>query len=356
MYFRAANVEASPSLGFGGSRYEFGCNLCEKSFKYKSHASRHFRNIHGYRYVGPAAVIGPAIFRPTPATEPPTILGPHPRCALIKSRLTTYLRALCVTTRIAAKALCYDITGTFTVTCLNPYSAPTVMVDATPPAGMEGIGRKFGCNLCEKSFGRKGDLLRHFRNIHGDLSNPVQCSECHRFYKNENALHCHMYLQHRRPKGNVIPRNRTACHLATPPAGIRDGRLKFKCSACEKSYRGRSGLTQHFRNIHGDRSKSVQCDVCSKFCKNEHALDFHMYNLHPCHLATPPAGIRDGRLKFKCSACEKSYRRRNGLTQHFRNIHGDRSQPVRCVVCSLHCKNEHALKKHVYLMHRNNDN
>jgi hypothetical protein len=51
--------------------------------------------------------------------------------------------------------------------------------------------QRFQCKLCEKSYKKKSHLKIHTRNIHGDLSNPLACSDCGSFYKNYESLRNH---------------------------------------------------------------------------------------------------------------------------------------------------------------------
>ncbi|KAF4521380.1 hypothetical protein B566_EDAN006969 [Ephemera danica] len=301
--------DATPA-GCGGSIPKFKCNLCGKYFSFKCGLSLHLRNIHG------------DLSKPAQCT-------------------------VCLQYCKNSHALTLHMYRKF-------YVCFTAMIADATPAGGGGSKRKFKCNLCGRFFSFKGGLNLHFRNIHGECSKPIQCSICLKYCKNEHAVRMHIHRFH-----NEHSLAKILVIVATP-TGIGGSGGKFKCNFCERSFSYKRGLTHHFRNIHGDRSKPVQCAVCLKYYNNRSALDLHMYRVHrrpyPVFVNATRAGYGGSRRKFKCIFCEKAFSYKRGLTQHFLNIHGERSNPMQCSICLNYYKNENVLRVHIHRTHKSQSN
>lgn len=56
--------------------------------------------------------------------------------------------------------------------------------------------KRYKCQWCNCSYGRKEHLTRHEKNIHGTDAGPFICNFCQRTYKNAESLRSHQYQSH----------------------------------------------------------------------------------------------------------------------------------------------------------------
>ena len=53
----------------------------------------------------------------------------------------------------------------------------------------------YKCDSCEKSFGQKGNLVRHFRNVHKNIKS-FECGFCDKKYQQKRTLEAHIKSDH----------------------------------------------------------------------------------------------------------------------------------------------------------------
>lgn len=112
--------------------------------------------------------------------------------------------------------------------------------------------RNYNCSQCDKSFFEKSHLLRH-QNFHSE-SRDFQCNQCLKFYKTERCLKVHKQV-HSDP--NQRP---------------------FKCDVCQKGFLSSSKLKQH-ANIHTN-SRPYLCKHCPRDFTNYPNLLKHTIRRH----------------------------------------------------------------------------
>jgi uncharacterized Zn-finger protein len=112
--------------------------------------------------------------------------------------------------------------------------------------------RNYNCSQCDKSFFEKSHLLRH-QNFHSE-SRDFQCNQCLKFYKTERCLKVHKQV-------HSDPSNRP-----------------FKCDVCLKGFLSSSKLKQH-SNIHTN-SRPYQCKHCPRDFTNYPNLLKHTIRRH----------------------------------------------------------------------------
>lgn len=107
------------------------------------------------------------------------------------------------------------------------------------------------CDVCARFFKCSKSYDLHYRVQHTDVDQRVQCQECQKWVKHDDALKSHM----RR-------------HNATPET----------CKHCSKTYPGKKCLRLHIRNVHADVDSTVTvkyefpCPVCGKVFKKKQTL------------------------------------------------------------------------------------
>lgn len=67
-----------------------------------------------------------------------------------------------------------------------------------PNAGIRHV-----CKVCGVSYGLKGDLKTHERNVHGDLAKPHQCQICFKVFRNKRYCHSHLRVVHKKNSTEV---------------------------------------------------------------------------------------------------------------------------------------------------------
>ena len=69
---------------------------------------------------------------------------------------------------------------------------------------------------------------------------------------------------------------------------------KFKCDICEKLFKTKNILKNHFNQHHNNSGKVYYCDVCTKSFQTQRALVLHKKSLH------------EGK-HYNCESCGKSF-------------------------------------------------
>lgn len=153
------------------------------------------------------------------------------------------------------------------------------------PETIEYANRKHACEVCEKRFLKRSNLIDHLR-IHA-ASKIFQCDYCDKaFFQAGNFK----------------------THLRT-----HTGEKPFQCNICQKSYTQSSALKIHVRSH--TREKNYICTVCSKAFTNGSDLAKHK-NIH------------DLEKRFKCEFCSKSFAQKIHLRKHVNNHHLKTAIPV----------------------------
>ena len=107
----------------------------------------------------------------------------------------------------------------------------------------------------------------------------------------------------------------------------------YKCEACEKSWRGKTGLYRHIKIIH--EGKRYECQTCEKSYASNSLLRSHQTTVHD--------GIKREK-DYKCDACKKSFWQKQHLNEHIRRVH--EGKRYECKTCEKTYASFSMLKKH----------
>ena len=135
----------------------------------------------------------------------------------------------------------------------------------------------YTCDICEKVFDRKSNLVKHrgrihslyiinFEKAHRNLSvenGQFQCDICGDRLKNGDTLDDHF--------------SRKVCQRETNVVVNEEG--KFQCTVCEKSYLDENSLTRHYNWKHKD-PVLYKCDLCDKSFPYISSLKRHKIHVH----------------------------------------------------------------------------
>jgi len=142
--------------------------------------------------------------------------------------------------------------------------------------------KPFKCQVCDKAYIRKGDLVTHMR-VHTGGEKPFPCSNssCDKTYLRKADLTIHM---------------RT--HTGEKP---------FKCLQCDRTFIRSSALKTHILYVHGGE-RPFKCSSCDKAFVRKTTLQTHMRT-------------HTGEKPFECLVCRTFFATKGNRTRHFRLTH-----------------------------------
>ncbi|XP_013102876.2 transcription factor grauzone [Stomoxys calcitrans] len=166
------------------------------------------------------------------------------------------------------------------------------------------------CDICSKAFSRKTGLKNH-KLIHlSDEEKKFACEHCGKPFGNENLLANHV---------RVVHLNKYA----------------LVCDICGEKMRGKDVFERHILKHKGVPLPTISCDVCGLKVTNQRGLKRHKESQHPeggrqqypCHLCSQVSPTHKAHKKhvkdkhelgydFKCTMCEKAYKRSSTLKEH----------------------------------------
>ncbi|TKS89967.1 Zinc finger protein 26 [Collichthys lucidus] len=235
--------------------------------------------------------------------------------------------------------------------------------------------RPFTCNICNRSYRHAGSLLNH-KNTH--KTGHFSCTFCSKPFTNPMALRNHTRIHTQKKKYVCL-----TCGKAFRLASILHNHQRvhnrvsshFSCSACGKSFQGRSGLKRHRcrrgqensvragvqQSERGD--KCFMCDLCGRSYRHAGSLlnhkKTHSENLHHCTLClqTFPdpltLQIHSQMRRHCCPECGKTFCLVAHLQSHM-EVHS-KDQPVVCSICQQSFPNAASYQQHQDMHHRSQD-
>uniref|UniRef100_A0A1I8PBE5 C2H2-type domain-containing protein n=1 Tax=Stomoxys calcitrans TaxID=35570 RepID=A0A1I8PBE5_STOCA len=167
------------------------------------------------------------------------------------------------------------------------------------------------CEICGKSSTTKYNLKLHQKIVHGE-SKQFECDVCHRLFNQKPTLD-----------------RRLLTHVM--------GEKKFFCKECDKGYVLEVQLNTHIKTVHG---VDCVCDQCGKKFRGANTLKKHLLE----HSGVP-------KPKFPCDICGAQLTNKNGLRRHISAYHHDGSTAYVCSLCGKVASSENALKSHKKQVH-----
>ncbi|KAJ8675116.1 hypothetical protein QAD02_010902 [Eretmocerus hayati] len=215
------------------------------------------------------------------------------------------------------------------------------------------LDESFRCWRCPKIFKNQMSLMDHVEDH--NISNHT-CKFCDYDARSFRDLENHINLRHYAGAGSVIchdcgeifkTKRRLISHWDSTHSikeEFTNGKVpEFGCEHCHKVFKFQKDVNRHERTHFSEYSYS--CDFCDYDCASSTCLKRHVEINHPfeCDEKKPIAE------RFFCDQCDKSYKTKTELTDHFNQHTGE--TPYQCTTCKMnfHMKqqlNVHRKKKH----------
>ncbi|XP_073828364.1 uncharacterized protein [Musca autumnalis] len=228
----------------------------------------------------------------------------------------------------------------------------------------------FECDLCKESFPNYDTLRLHFTKEHQQKCYVIccdkkirrryllvdhlhlhidpetyKCNLCGAVCNSSRSLQNHKLFMHEAVKdqqvcdqfGKTIIGN-VSLKLHKMIMHTEDGkRRKWPCDICNAQLSTNNSLKSHKLSFHSDGTTAFVCKDCGKVAANEKALLRHKKFVH---LVEP---------KYKCTYCEKSFKRNIHLKEHIATHTGE--SLYQCPHCPQTFKNNANMHKHRKIAH-----
>lgn len=163
------------------------------------------------------------------------------------------------------------------------------------------------CEFCGQHFKSNHHLRDHMNKEHTNRS--VLCPQCGEEIHSANRMRTHMQNVHnKRYKCLICPEMfdthyKRSRHVMT----VHKTREEVKCQHCPRTFVFRSTMMRHVRETHLQERNAV-CSVCGWRAFGPGRLQRHMMK-------------HSNERNFKCPACDKAFKTKKTMKQHYSNIH-----------------------------------
>ncbi|XP_073828363.1 uncharacterized protein [Musca autumnalis] len=197
------------------------------------------------------------------------------------------------------------------------------------------------CSICQRKFKSKTIMERHTAT-HATGKKDFKCVDCGRSYAFEFQLKIHASKVHNDPQvcdqcGKTLNGSAALKHHKMVQHTDDGERRKWSCDICNAQLSSNSSLQSHKLSFHNDGTTAFVCKDCGKVAASEKALLQHKKFVH---LLEP---------KYKCTYCEKSFKRNIHLKEHIATHTGE--SLYQCPHCPQTFKNNANRHKHRKIAH-----
>ena len=206
---------------------------------------------------------------------------------------------------------------------------------------VQNISGSFTCTICSKTFGRKCNMLTHYRKIH--FKRERSCDICGKNLGKVDDKTCLRHIE----KCKKIIHKCSECKYTTLVAENLQTHMKvhlgkgFVCEQCDAVFPTKPRYVAHMK-IHDANRALIMCDACGKHFKTadalrKHKVRFHLDDpLHNCPDCNYSAKLEHDLKKhiklvhqklFQCDTCAFKTNRKDKFAEHQENHAPDRQFP-----------------------------
>ena len=195
-------------------------------------------------------------------------------------------------------------------------------------------GVKTQCDQCDKSFSDKHKLKRHINMKHtGTLVFP--CDYCEKKLIGKNSLKKHLF-SHVDPtiQCHICPHKSRSNYALKRHIEVVHGEKKFYCNHCEAKFTVKGVFMRHVRIKHTSE-RNFPCPECEYKAKSKSNLEIHKY--------------KHGEPSFQCKFCPTKCTNPTTIRLHEMTHTGEK--PYACIECDYKCIQSYDLTKHYLKTH-----
>uniref|UniRef100_A0ABD2XNV8 C2H2-type domain-containing protein n=1 Tax=Trichogramma kaykai TaxID=54128 RepID=A0ABD2XNV8_9HYME len=201
--------------------------------------------------------------------------------------------------------------------------------------------KNYACDKCEKKFGHKHHLIKHKKTVH-EGRKDFACDNCEKKFGREHHLLKHNKIVHEGQKDYACDKCEKKFGLKTSlfrhQRTVHEGCKDYACDKCEKKFGLKTSLFRHQRTVHEGCQKDYACDKCEKKFGLKISLLRHQKTVHE--------GCKD----YACDKCEKKFGRKISLLRHQRTVH-DGQKNYTCDRCEKKFGQNQTLLIHLKTVH-----
>lgn len=182
----------------------------------------------------------------------------------------------------------------------------------------KGIGKRFKCKPCNKSFHLYSVFYQHQRKHHSQ--NKSQCKKCGLSFSSSKLLSFHKCID---------------TSTSSSPHGSASN--QHECHMCKATFPSGTGLSNHMRShLFQAKEKIWECKCCKKIFENEKRLRKHRRSeAHSENVLKQKNNEEVGDEKrFECCGCGKYYKSNKLLLKHRSNSSCKALQGIHCPSCN----------------------
>lgn len=217
--------------------------------------------------------------------------------------------------------------------------------------------QSFSCDQCPRTFSFKRSLDRHIKGVHENIRDfKCEAAGCEKTFCNSYELKQHTTSSHN--KGDKSDRKCKICfkvfkkfkYMEIHCASIHNSEPQFTCPICFRGFSFRRSMDRHIKAIHEDR-RDYKCEAegCERAFRSRYDLNEHFNNIH--------ALIKKKRLheNVTCDVCEKEFSSRKVLYSHKKLVHEGVKWGLKfeCKLCKENFESKYKKSKHWGQVHRN---